>query len=98
MPLFFSNYKIIGNDLSNCRWLHKDANVISGGEKIVGVKIQQHYHPKVIGAQDGTNGSLTQVVETIVEFVVEPMMEPVVEQLVVEVQPVAQSQFKPIIR
>jgi len=44
-----------------------DANVIFGGEKIIGTKIQQHYHPKVVGAHDETMDSLAQVVKLAME-------------------------------
>ena len=53
---------MIGHDLSNCRRLHQDVNVISNGEKTIGAKIQ-HYRPKVVGAQDETKDSLAQVVK-----------------------------------
>jgi len=48
LPLFCSNCKMIGRDLSNYGRLEQDGNVIIGAEKTVGVKIQYHYHPKVM--------------------------------------------------
>jgi len=39
------------HDLPNCRQLQQDANVTSGGEKIVGAKIQQLYRPKVVSVR-----------------------------------------------
>jgi len=88
---FCSNCKMIGHYLSNYRRLQQNANVISSGEKIVSAKIQQHYHPKVIGAQDGTKGSLVQVVE----LVVESMVKPVIQSFMVKL--VAQSQLELVV-
>ena len=111
LPLFCSNCKMIGYDLSNCRRLQQDANVISGGEKTIGAKIHQHYCPKVVGAQDGTKASLTQMVVLLKVFMMEPMVEPVVEFVVesvvefvvhsfmvqpIVVRPIAESQPKPM--
>jgi len=70
---FCSNCKMISHDLSNCRQL-QHCQCYFWWEKIVGTKIQQHYRPKVVGAQDGTKGSLDQV-----ESVVEPAMEPMLD-------------------
>jgi len=50
LPLFYTNCKMIGHDLSNSRQLRQDANVIFGREKTVGIKIKQQYHPKMVGA------------------------------------------------
>jgi len=43
-----NNKKYIKEHLNNIILV----NIISGGEKIVGTKIQQIYSPKVVGAQD----------------------------------------------
>jgi len=53
LPLFYSSCKIIGHDLSNCRRLQQDTNVAYGGEKTVGVEIQQLYRPKVASVKMG---------------------------------------------
>jgi len=66
---------LIGHDLSNCRPLRQDTNVVSSREKTIGTKIQLHYYPKVAGVQDETKDSLAQVVE----LTMEPMVEHVVE-------------------
>lgn len=39
-PLFYSNCKILSHNLSNCRHLQHDANVISSREKTIGAKTQ----------------------------------------------------------
>jgi len=48
---------MINHDLSNCRRLQQDANVISGGERTVHSKTQ-HYYLKVVDAQDKGQGFL----------------------------------------
>jgi len=50
LTLFCSNCKIIIHELSHCRGLQQNTNVIFGGEKTVKTKIQQHYCPKVVDA------------------------------------------------
>ena len=57
LSLFCSNCKMINHDLSNCRRLQQDANVISGGERTVHSKTQ-HYYLKVVDAQDKGQGFL----------------------------------------
>jgi len=89
---------MFGHDLSNFKQLQHDVNVIFGGKKTIDAKIQQHCRPKVVGVQDGTKGSLAQVVEPMVESMIGPAMELVVEFMVEHVmEPVAQSQTKPMI-
>jgi len=85
LSLFCSNCKMIGHDLSNCRWLQQDVNVTSGGEKIVGTKIQ-FYHPKVVGTHGykGSPGSFLKPLEVIVQPVVEPIKEHVLTESLVK--------------
>lgn len=63
------NCKILGQDLSNCRLLQQNVDVISGGEEIVTQKFTNIIH-KVVDAHDEVNDSLTQVVE----FVIKPLI------------------------
>jgi len=75
---------MIGHDLSNCRLLQQDANVISGGEKKVYANIQQLYCSKVVGAHDGNKSSPCSVLkleEVVVKHVLEPILKPNVEPI-----------------
>jgi len=74
LSLFCSNCKIIGHDLSYCRWLQHGATIISSKEKTIATKIQQYYRFKMVGAQDETKGSLAQSIEPLVELIVKPFI------------------------
>ena len=50
LPIFCSNCKMIGHDLSNCRCLQQNAKVISSGDKTIDTKRQQLCRPQVVGA------------------------------------------------
>jgi len=53
---------MIGHDISSCKRLQQDANVICCGETKASTKVQQHYRPIVAGAHDATKGFFAQVV------------------------------------
>jgi len=47
-------------------------------EKIIYIKIQQHYCPKVVGAHDGNKDSLGSVLK-LMEAIVEPLVAPIMD-------------------